>query len=166
VTPIVVLDATDRQLLQHLQDAFPLNRRPWRAVGERLGLSEAEVLGRVKRLAREGVIRSIGPVIEARQVGLHASTLVGMRVPDDRLVEVARMVGEHPGVSHCYERYHTYNLWFTLSMPDESGMDGAVRLLLSRFRVPLSEVLNLPVRRRFKVDVRYRFTDWVDGGRA
>jgi DNA-binding Lrp family transcriptional regulator len=166
VTPTVALDAVDRQLLQHLQDAFPLERRPWRAIGERLGLSEAEVLVRVRRLAGEGVIRSIGPVIEAREVGLRASTLVGLRVPEERLVEVARMVGEHPGVSHCYERYHPYNLWFTLSMPDKSSMDQAVRRLITRSRLPPSEVLNLPVRRRFKVDVRYRFTDSTARGSA
>lgn len=166
MTSIVELDATDRQLLQHLQDAFPLDRSPWRIVGERLGLSEEEVLGRVRRLAREGVVRSIGPVIEARHVGLGASTLIGLSVPEERLVDVARTIGEHPGVSHCYERYHPYNLWFTLSMPDESGMNDALRRLLARCRRPPSEVLNLPVRRRFKVDVRYRFTDRVDGGQA
>jgi DNA-binding Lrp family transcriptional regulator len=166
VSPIVELDRTDRRLLQQLQDAFPLAGRPWQVIGDRLGISEEEVLGRVRRLAREGVVRSIGPVVEARRVGLNASTLVALRVPESRMLEVARMVGEHPGVSHCYERYHPYNLWFTLSMPDEPSLAREIHRLLMRSRLPAAEMLNLPVTRRFKVDVRYRFTDQDGGGRA
>ncbi|MEN6517128.1 MAG: AsnC family transcriptional regulator [Methanospirillum sp.] len=164
MTPVVELDRTDRLLLQHLQDAFPLTRKPWWAIGEKLGIPEEEVLGRVQRLAREGVIRSIGTVVEAQRVGLNASTLVALRVPESRLLEVAGMIGEHPGVSHCYERDHAFNLWFTLSMPDETSMAREIRRLLARSRLPSEEMLNLPVLRRFKVDVRYRFADREDGG--
>ena len=164
VSPTVALDRTDRLLLQELQDAFPLDGRPWKVLGDRLGLSEDEVLDRVQRLSREGVVRNVGPVVEARRVGLPASTLVAMRVPESRLLEVARMVGEHPGVSHCYERDHAYNLWFTLAMEDEASMAREVRRLRLRARLPETELLDLPVTRRFKVDVRYRFTD--GGGRA
>lgn len=162
--PLVALDRTDRLLLQHLQDAFPLNRRPWGVLGERLGITEEEVLGRAQRLAREGVVRSIGTVVEARRVGLAASTLVALRVPEARLLEVASVIGEHPGVSHCYERDHAFNLWFTLSLPEEASMDREIRRLLARSRVPATEMLNLPVLRRFKVDVRHRFTEPGDGG--
>lgn len=158
------LDPVDRRLLQLLQDDFPLSARPWAVIGEELGLSGAEVLARVRRLAREGIVRSIGPVVEARRVGLAASTLVGLRVPGERLCEVAAMIGDHPGVSHCYERYHDYNLWFTLAMPDPAGLDREVRRLLARARLPPDVMLDLPVRRRFKVDVRYRFAGTGPGG--
>jgi len=164
MSPSVELDRTDRHLLQHLQDTFPLDRRPWKVIGERIGIPEEEVLGRVQRLAGEGVVRSVGTVVDAHRVGLNASTLVALRVPETRLVEVARIIGEHPGVSHCYERDHAFNLWFTLSMPDEQSMARELRRLLVRSRVPPAEMLNLPVLRRFKVDVRHRFVVSEDGG--
>jgi DNA-binding Lrp family transcriptional regulator len=164
VNPPVSLDRTDRRLLQLLQDAFPLDRRPWAVLGDELGIAEEEALARARRLSREGVVRSIGPVVEARRIGLAASTLVGLRLPGPRLVEVARMVGEHPGVSHCYERDHEYNLWFTLAMADAPALEHEVRRLLARARIPPEEVLNPPVRRRFKVDVRYRFAGSMAGG--
>ncbi|MEN6341614.1 MAG: AsnC family transcriptional regulator [Methanospirillum sp.] len=164
MNPPVELDRTDRQLLQHLQDAFPLDRRPWKVIGDRLGIPEEEALSRAQRLAGEGVVRSIGTVVDARRVGLNASTLVALRVPASRLVEVARTIGEHPGVSHCYERDHAFNLWFTLSMPDEQSMARELRRLLVRSRIPPAEMLNLPVLRRFKVDVRHRFAGSEDGG--
>lgn len=160
----VELGPVDRRLLQLLQDDFPLTARPWAVLGEELGLAEAEVLARVRRLARAGIVRSIGPVVEARRVGLNASTLVALRVPGERLREVAAIIGEHPGVSHCYERYHEYNLWFTLAMPDQAGLDREVRRLLARSRLPPEAMLDLPVRRRFKVDVRYRVADPGPGG--
>ncbi len=164
--PVVALDDTDRQLLQHLQDDFPLARKPWTIIGERLGLTGEEVLRRVQRLVREGVVRSIGPVVDARKVGLTASTLVALHVPEARLLEVARVVGGRPGVSHCYERYHPlFNLWFTLSMPDRSSMVREMRWLLEQAHVPAAAMLDLPVTRRFKVDVRYRFAEpsaWGD----
>jgi len=43
------------------------------------------VLARCRRLADKGVLRMIGPVVEARQEGLTASTLVAMRVPPDAI---------------------------------------------------------------------------------
>lgn len=156
MTPPVTLDATNRRLLQAVQDDFPLDRRPWRALGERLGLPETEVLERIRRMTRDGVIRSIGPVVEAKRVGLAAATLAALRVPEARLPGVARMVAAHPGVSHCYERDHAFNLWFTLSMPDEASLDRELRRLFSRARVKEDDRLNLPVVQRFKVDVRFQ----------
>ena len=41
------LDATDRALLNRLQDGVPLVDRPFAAVGEELGLAEDDVLARV-----------------------------------------------------------------------------------------------------------------------
>ncbi|MFQ6110520.1 MAG: AsnC family transcriptional regulator, partial [Nitrospinota bacterium] len=44
------LDAKNRQLLNLIQADFPLERRPFRVLGQRLGLKEEEVLRRVRRL--------------------------------------------------------------------------------------------------------------------
>ena len=159
----VALDAIDRRLLQALQDDFPLDSRPWQVLGRRLGLPPDEVLERARRLARQRVILSIGPVVDARSVGLAAGTLVALRVPVPRLAGVARMIATHPAISHCYERDHAFNLWFTLAMPDRYELERELGRLLSRVRVPEADRLELPARRRFKVDVRHRLLPCGDG---
>ena len=50
---LVKLDQVDRELLQWLQDEFPMEKRPWAEGGKRLGISEEEVLFRVKRLSSD-----------------------------------------------------------------------------------------------------------------
>ena len=63
------LDTLDRQLLEILQDDFPLAPRPWREIGHRLGVPEAEVLRRVRRLTDEGIVLTVSPVLESARIG-------------------------------------------------------------------------------------------------
>lgn len=151
------LDPIDRALLQLVQDDFPLDPRPFRAVGERLGLAEREVLERLDRLCRSGVLERIGPVLEATRTGTGASTLVALRLDDDRIDEVAGIVNACDGVSHNYRRDHEYSLWFTLGAPDAARLDAALAGIRDRAGIPETDVLDLRTADRFKVDVRFRF---------
>jgi hypothetical protein len=47
---VVKLDKLDKELLQQLQDNFPVVKRPWTNLGKMLGISEDEVLSRIQRL--------------------------------------------------------------------------------------------------------------------
>lgn len=151
----MTLDRLDRELLALLQDDFPLERDPWSALGGRLGLSGAEVLERCRRLADDGVIRMIEPVVEARQIGLAASTLVAMRVPPDAIEEVAAIVNAYDEVSHNYRREHDFTLWFTLAAPDRSRLEAVVAEIARRSGIGPPDLIELPTVRRFKIDVRF-----------
>lgn len=154
---IVTLDEADKALLQNLQDDFPLTTRPWDALAERLGTTAEDVMGRVGRLMEDGVIRRIGPVLETDKVGLTARTLVLMKVPPERVEEVAGIVSGFDEVTHNYERDHEYNLWFTLITPSPERLEGALARIIEATGVPEGDVLNLPVTGRYKISVRYRF---------
>jgi DNA-binding Lrp family transcriptional regulator len=145
----------DRRILQLVQDEFPLLPRAWEAVGMRLGIPAREVLERVQRLQEAGIIRSIAPVLESARVTKRASTLVGVRVPAERLREVAAIISGYPGVSHNYERRHEYNLWFTLSAPDSESLEDLLREIRMKSGLGTDAFLDLPIRRKFKIDVRY-----------
>jgi DNA-binding Lrp family transcriptional regulator len=154
----VRLDPIDRRLLEKTQDEFPLTDRPWQSIGKDLGLTEREVMERLNRLSRQGVIRKIGPALDARRIGLRASTLIAMKVPEDRIRNVANMISKHREVSHCYERDHEYNLWFTIAARDEPELKKALEEIRREADVPKSDVLNLPSVRTFKIDVRFQLT--------
>ena len=153
----VTLDEADKALLQTLQDDFPLTTRPWDALAEGLGTTAEDVMGRVGRLKEEGVIRRIGPVLETDRVGLTARTLVLMKVPPGRMEEVAGIVSGFEEVTHNYERDHEYNLWFTLITPSQERLKGALTSIIDATGIPKDDVLDLPVTRRYKIGVRYKF---------
>jgi DNA-binding Lrp family transcriptional regulator len=155
MTGPVPLDRMDRRLLQLIQDEFPLIPRVWEAVGVRLGIPAREALQRVQRLKREGVIRSIAPVLESALVTERASTLVGVRVPPERLRDVAAIISAYPGVSHNYERLHMFNLWFTLSAPDPMEIRTILQEIRTKTGLDEDAFLDLPIKRKFKIDVRY-----------
>jgi DNA-binding Lrp family transcriptional regulator len=160
----MLLDRLDLELLDVLQDDLPLVSRPWREIGERLGMPEHDLLERVQRLTRMGIIRNISPVLESNRIGLAASTLVGMRVPEECIDEVAVIVNRHAAVSHNYVRDHDYNVWFTVASPDDATLCRTVDAIVGETGLPPADVLNLPSVRRFKISVRFRFSPNGDGG--
>lgn len=164
VNPPVDLDPLDRALLQRVQDDFPLDPRPFRALGEQLGLSEGETIDRLERLRCGGVLRHIAPILESQQTGSTASTLVAMRLGDDEIEEIAGMVSAYPGVSHNYRRDHEYNLWFTIAEPGEAELERTLAEIRERTGIREEDMLDLPMVRRFKIDVRFRLARDGDAG--
>src|SRR6185437_13412378 len=88
-------DEVDQALLNALQAGLPLVRRPFAAAGERLGLTEAQVLERARRLREAGIVRQLSAIFDTRALG-YESSLVAARYPDDRLHEAAAVVSGHP----------------------------------------------------------------------
>ena len=156
------LDTLDKELLQHLQDKFPLAKRPWAEIGKRLGITEEEVLSRSERLSSDGVIRKLRTILNGQKVGGCASTLMAMRVPAEKMEKVVSIVNEYMSVTHNYQREHDYNLWFTVTTCGGKDLRSTVDEIKGRTGIPDSDVLDLPTTRVFKVDVRFKFTDFKD----
>ncbi|MFQ5924716.1 MAG: AsnC family transcriptional regulator [Dehalococcoidia bacterium] len=145
-------DDVDKRLLNAIQIAFPLSREPFSVLGQRLGIGADEVLRRIERFKREGAVRQIGPVLEAVRLG-YRTTLVAMRVAQNRLAQAAQAIGQHPGISHGYERDHYFNLWFTLALPPGAEVQTELQEL-STIMAP-EVVLELPALRLFKIGVYF-----------
>jgi DNA-binding Lrp family transcriptional regulator len=78
----------------------------------------------------------------------YASELVAMKVPRERLDEVAQLVNGYEGVTHNYERDGEYNLWFTITASTRAELDRCVAEVRERSRV--GDILLLPASRVFK----------------
>lgn len=150
MTTTAALDATDRRLLNAIQKDFPLVARPFAAIGERFGMSEEDILTRVRRLKEAGIIRQISAIFDSRRLG-YSSTLVAMDVPEEHVDESAKRISEHPGVSHNYKRDHPFNLWFTLTLPPDTDLEAEVARLSERAKG--QRVRILPALRLFKIGV-------------
>lgn len=152
------------ELLYRLQRGLPITRRPFAEMGGQLGLSEADVLERVRGYFDDGTARRLGAIFDLRRLG-YTSVLCAVAVEPDDLEEVAGRITPHEGVTHCYLRTPAAdldpapqqvggltlpNLWFTLSV---LGDRFDAELDAMRERVAPRELLVLPAVRRFKINV-------------
>lgn len=113
-------ESYEGELLNLLQNDFPLVRRPFAEIGKRFGRSEGEILSHIEDLKRRKIIRQISAIFDTRALG-YKSSLVAAKIDEDRLSEAAQIINEHPGVSHNYARNHAFNLWFTLAISPEGA---------------------------------------------
>ena len=146
------MDDIDRKILGTIQSDFPLSRRPYRDLSDRLGLPEEEIFGRVERLKKDGIIRRIGGSFDSRCLGF-TTTLCAAKVPDNRITLFVEEVNKYPGVTHNYLREHEYNIWFTLVVTDWREVDRLIGEIIQSTGV--REVINLPATRTYKVLVDF-----------
>ena len=155
---LISLDETDRIILQILQDDFPIVQEPWLEISNRLNISESEVISRLKQFIEAGVITKIGPIFDSSKIGLNAATLIAMRVPKNKLNDVARVINEYDNVSHNYEREDEYNVWFTLAASSKNELVIILDEIKQKTGMKDHDVLDLPTIRRFKINVHFQLT--------
>lgn len=149
--PDAALDQPDRAILSLIQSSFPLESRPYAAIGEALGLSEEESFARIRSLRQRGYIRRIGANFQSGKLGF-SSTLCAAKVPEEKLEDFVAAVNAEPGVTHNYLRDHSYNVWFTCIAPSAGNIAETLRQISERTGLP---ILNLPARKMFKIKVDF-----------
>ncbi|MEK7216649.1 MAG: Lrp/AsnC family transcriptional regulator [Chloroflexota bacterium] len=153
------LDARDKDLLNIIQNDFPLDVYPFARLGERLELPEAEVIQRLERLKGGKIIRQVSAIFDTRALG-YQSSLVAMAVAAPHLDEAAAIVNGHPGVSHNYKRNHDFNLWFTIALPPGGDLKATVDRLHEMSGAESTRLL--PTLHLFKIGVELDMTGKAD----
>ncbi|MBM7855570.1 DNA-binding Lrp family transcriptional regulator [Desulfohalotomaculum tongense] len=146
------LDALDKKLLNLVQTDFPIVSRPYKELAEKLNITEEEVLSRLKRLMDADIIRRLGGIFDSRKLG-YRGTLCAMKVPADRVDEVAAVVNSYPGITHNYLREHEYNMWFTILADSPQKVEKILQEISTE--TGITDILNLPAERFFKVMVNF-----------
>ncbi len=149
------MDVLDQQLLNEMQDRFPLIREPFRELAERASATEPAVIAHLKTMRASGILRQVSPIFDTKALG-YATSLVAMRVPEARLKEAADVVNAHPGVSHNYKRTHEFNMWFTIAVPAGSDLQAHVDALHRMAGAESTRML--PTLRLFKIGVTLDMT--------
>jgi len=148
------MDPINRRILQALQDDFPLEAKPYEIVADRLQISKEDLWERIQRLLDEGVIRRIGASIDSRKLGW-SSTLAAVSVEPERVDRAAEVIGKFQEVTHSYLRNDSFNIWFTIIAVDEKRIEEILRQIRESLSLEKSKILNLPVKRLFKLDARF-----------
>ena len=146
------LDDIDKAIINRIQSEFPIASRPYLELAKELELTEKEVLDRVVRLKKEGIIRRIGGNFVPGKLGF-VSTLCAAKVPADRIDHFADIVNRYPGVTHNYQRDNEYNVWFTFIAPSRDEIDENLKQIAEETGV--SDILNLPATKVFKIRAQF-----------
>ncbi|WP_235929444.1 Lrp/AsnC family transcriptional regulator [Cellulomonas citrea] len=93
--PRAPLDDIAKAIIEQLQED---GRRPYAAIGQAVGLSEAAVRQRVQRLVESGVVQIVA-VTDPLQVGFPRQAMIGVNADGDTQ-RVARALAELPEVDY------------------------------------------------------------------
>ena len=147
----------EQNLLAIIQDAFPLEERPYQVLAEQLGSDEQSVFAAVENLRRSGIIRRIGGVYDSKALGF-ISRLCAGKVPtattgaadDSALEKFAAVVNVIPAITHNYVRSHEYNVWFTVIAQSEEEIQKIVDDVC--VKTDLHDVHVLLATKKFKIN--------------
>lgn len=145
-------DAVDRRIINALQGDFPLCDEPYRAVAERLGIGEDELLARLQAMLDNRILTRFGPMFQIERMG-GAFVLAAMKIPEEDFERVAAIVNSLPEVAHNYRREHALNMWFVLATETPAGMDQAIEELE---RLTAYPVHAFPKQREYFVEMKLK----------
>ncbi|MEW6680463.1 MAG: Lrp/AsnC family transcriptional regulator [bacterium] len=135
----------DKKVLKAIQGEFPLEKQPFKVIGERIGLDENSVIEIVLSLKNKGIIREIGPIFDHKRLGLETK-LVGIAVKD--IESCADIINEYEEVTHNYEREGFYNLWCSI-VGEKGRVDNLIEII--KQRVKPDDIVSLPSISSFKL---------------
>jgi siroheme decarboxylase len=107
---VVNLDDLDLEILKLAQDGIEMRERPYQALGEKLGISEEEVISRIKSMIDEGMVRRFAAAIGHRALGIVANAMIVWKVAPENIEQAGKAVASFEEVTHCYER-KSYPEW-------------------------------------------------------
>ena len=145
------------ELLSMIQKNFPLSSKPFAIIAEKLGIDEETVIKMILEEKENKIIRQISPIFDTKRLG-YSSSLVSFKVRRDDIDQAVEVINSHPGVSHNYEREHTFNIWFTLAVAPDSklGLKKTVELLAEEAHA--IDFIMLPTLKLFKIAVKLNTT--------
>jgi DNA-binding Lrp family transcriptional regulator len=144
------IDDIDAALIDGYQSGFPIEERPFRRVGEAVGIDEAAALERVEALREQGIFRRFGAVLNPPVIG--SSTLAAVQAPDERFEEIAGIINGYTQVNHNYRREHEWNMWFVVTAGSLSVRDRILEEIGERTGC---SVLVLPMVTDFYIDLEF-----------
>lgn len=122
------MDEIDKQIINHLQDGFPVCDRPFKQVAEQLGLVEQNLIDRIQQLLDSGVLTRFGPMYNVENMG-GLFTLAAVKVPLETFDEIADVINSFPEVAHNYQRNHELNMWFVIATESQSHCEEVIQAI-------------------------------------
>lgn len=101
---MIELTEKEKSLIRIIQDDMPITERPYKAIADSLGLSEEDVIAKIKEFREKGYIRRFGATLRHREAGIMANGMGIWMVPKEDVQRVGKIMASFKEVTHCYER--------------------------------------------------------------
>lgn len=144
------MDDIDKQIINALQDGFPICATPYRQVAVQLGLGEQELIDRLKTLLDNGALTRFGPLYNAEQMG-GALTLAAVKAPTERFDEITEIINSFPEVAHNYARNHELNMWFVIATEPPGQIQQTIGAIEQQTGLT---VYNMPKKKEYFVNLK------------
>ena len=119
----------EKNYIRELQKDLEIIERPFLKSAQKLGITEEQLLEKVKQYENIGVMRRFAAILRHREVGFTANGMIVWKVPDERIEEVGAKLGAFPQISHCYQRpvypdwpYSVFSMVHCKSIADAEDM--------------------------------------------
>lgn len=144
------IELEDARLIDRLQHSLPTTERPFADIAAELGMAEPQVIERLHRLLKSGVLTRFGPLFHIERAG-GQFILAALQVPDERYAEVTALVNALPEVAHNYRREHALNMWFVVAAESPAQ---ATQVLQRIEGTTGLKVHAFPKEREYRVELR------------
>jgi DNA-binding Lrp family transcriptional regulator len=140
----VELEQTDRRILAGLQRGLEVVEQPFDSLcGD--GLTITEVLSRIEKMIRTGVIYRVGAIVNHHKLGFTANAMFVCKAGKTRTVQVGEAIADLQNVSHCYERIPfegwPYNLFAMMHGKNLEDIRRLVEKFVKSQKIEIWEIL-------------------------
>lgn len=146
------MDQIDRDIINGLHGGLAICERPYLEAAQRLGLQEDELIERLARLLKDGVLTRVGPLYQIERMG-GAFTLAALHASADQFEQVAQCVNAMPQVAHNYQREHDLNMWFVIATETPYEIEQVIRTIEQETGC---DVYNFPKSREYFVELKLK----------
>lgn len=94
----------EKKIIALLQTDIPVVKRPFREMGEKIGITEEKFLAILNDLNDRNMIRRFGATLKHQNSGYKANAMVAWKIPEDRVAEVGPVMASFREITHCYRR--------------------------------------------------------------
>lgn len=99
-----MIENKDYLLLAQIAEGLPICSHPYAIMGEKIGLSEAQVIERLTYLQDTGMVKRLGIIVKHATLGYRANAMIVWRIPEADIDFVAQQMLQFPFVTLCYQR--------------------------------------------------------------
>jgi DNA-binding Lrp family transcriptional regulator len=146
------------EILLKIQKNFPLVAKPFEVLANELNITENEVIQVLQDAKDNNIIRQTSAIFDTKKLG-YQSSLVAFEIDDDKIDDAVKILNSHPGISHNYERNHSFNIWFTMAVAPDSnlGLEQTIKILAQLTKA--NDYIILPTLKLFKIAVKLDTTN-------
>jgi siroheme decarboxylase len=140
-----MMDQINQELIKALQGNLPFEENPYEAIGKTLGISEDEVIERLRVMKDLNKLKRISAALRHQKSGYTNNAMVVLKTEAAMTETIGIELASSRLVSHCYERkaYERwpYNLYAMLHSRKENEIETFVEFIVKKYEIEAYEIL-------------------------